>query len=316
MIFTFLASGNLIYLHIWTILDMLQLKGGFAGERAIVLPPMIVRMMEADRLLSALHITDIGYYPNAEYHYLSRSNPIDQHVFIYCTRGSGEYTVEGETYRVKENQFFILPAGVPHSYCSDSLEPWTIYWIHFKGKLSIEYLPQSHAPLTINPETGSRINDRIVLFEEMFNTLKNGYNLDNLRYSSSLLHHFLGTLKFLNQYREANINKINESNVVDAAIHLMQENVEKQMTLSMLTEYTGYSSSHFSFLFKHKTGHAPLAYFNLLKIQQACFMLDDTDMKINQISSKLGINDPYYFSRLFTKIMGISPVKYRQRKKG
>ena len=45
-------------------------------------------------------------------------------------------------------------------------------------------------------------------------------------------------------------------------------------------------------------------------------MLDETDMKINQISSKLGLSDPYYFSRMFTKVMGLSPKEYRNQKKG
>ena len=45
-------------------------------------------------------------------------------------------------------------------------------------------------------------------------------------------------------------------------------------------------------------------------------MLHITDMKINQICYKIGIEDTYYFSRLFSKIMGMSPREYRKSKKG
>lgn len=102
----------------------------------------------------------------------------------------------------------------------------------------------------------------------------------------------------------------------ELAIHYMKENIEKHLTLQDIATQIGYSSSHFSMLFKKKTGHSPLTYFNLLKMQQACLLLDTTDMKINQICYKIGIEDPYYFSRLFCKIMGMSPRKYRTAKKG
>lgn len=50
-------------------------------------------------------------------------------------------------------------------------------------------------------------------------------------------------------------------------------------------------------------------------MQQACLLLDTTDMKINQICYKIGIEDTYYFSRLFSKIMGMSPREYRKSKR-
>lgn len=96
----------------------------------------------------------------------------------------------------------------------------------------------------------------------------------------------------------------------------MKENIERHLTLHDIAKSVGYSSSHFSLIFKKETGHAPLNYFNLLKIQQACFLLDTTDMKIRQICYKIGIEDAYYFSRLFNKIMGISPREYKKSQKG
>lgn len=51
----------------------------------------------------------------------------------------------------------------------------------------------------------------------------------------------------------------------------------------------------------------------MLKIKKACELLDTTGMKINQISLKLGYEDPYYVSRQFSKVMGMSPKGYRAR---
>lgn len=295
---------------------MIKLKDGFSGERAIVLPRIIIDLMEKDPLTSMLHITDIGYYPKAKHHFRERNEPINQYVFIYCIDGAGWYRVGNQEYTISANQYFILPAGIPHAYASDESCPWTIYWIHFKGTLATFYTKEANRPMNIEPELHSRINIRINLFEEIFNTLKNSYNLENLRYAFSMFHFYLGTLRYIEQFRNAAHNQAENEDIEEIAIHYMKENLEKHINLQDIAAHVGYSPSYFSMIFKKQTGHSPLMYFNLLKIQQACLLLDTTDMKINQISYKIGIEDTYYFSRLFSKIMGMSPKEYRKSKKG
>lgn len=297
---------------------MVKLKDGFNGERALVLPQIIVQGMEKDPPSSMLHITDIGYYPKAKHHFRERKEPINQFVFIYCIDGTGWFRIRDmQEHTVSANQYFIIPAGAAHAYASNESDPWTIYWIHFKGNLASFFAQDADRPIDIKPGIHSRISPRIDLFEEIFNTLKMGYGNENLRYVSSMFHHYLGTLRYLHQYRSSSSQSIeDDSDVVTAAIHFMKENIEKKMTLTEIAEYTGYSASYFSNLFSKQTGHSPLSYFNLLKIQQACQLLDFTDMKINQICYKIGIEDTYYFSRLFSKMMGMSPRNYRNIKKG
>lgn len=295
---------------------MKKRKDGFSGERALVLPVSVVQEMENDPLSASLHITDIGYYPKAWNHFRERKSAIPQYVFIYCIEGEGWFTIRNESYRVSRNQYFILPAGVPHQYGSDENQPWTIYWIHFKGKLAGQFAGGLSQPTDINPSIYSRISGRIDLFEEIYHTLEMGYSHENLLYACSVFYHFLGTLRYLQQYRNAIRSENDENDLVTAAIHLMKENIEKKLTLVEIAEHIGYSASHFSILFSKRTGYSPITYFNQLKIQQACHLLDFTDMKINQVCFKIGIEDNYYFSRLFTKIMGISPRAYKKEKKG
>ena len=87
---------------------MVKLKNGFTGERALVLPRMIVDKLEEDPLTSMLHITDIGYYPKAKHHFRERKEPINQYVFIYCIDGAGWYRIGEQEYTVSANQYFIL----------------------------------------------------------------------------------------------------------------------------------------------------------------------------------------------------------------
>lgn len=285
-------------------------KEGFSGERLITLPPMVVDREVADPLVSSLYVTDIGYYPHAEGHFCKRVEPIGEHVLIYCINGVGWYQVDGETRTVTANHFFVLPAGKPHAYGADEGNPWTIYWVHFSGSHASIYATGALHPQEIRPNMRSRINYRNQIFEEIFNTLYNGYSQESLRYVSSLLHYYLASMRYINFYRQAE-KHVDNDGMVSAAIHYMKENIEKRLTLQDFAAYTGYSPTHFSTLFKRQTGESPLAYFNRLKIEVSCQMLNETNMHVNQICHKVGIPDCYYFSRLFRKITGRSPRAYR-----
>lgn len=305
-----------LFLINFAYMNDIKIKNGFRGERSIIMPAMILQMADADPVLHTLHVTDIGYYPHATYHYRERTTPIDQYILIYCVKGSGRYKINGHFYTVTANQFFILPPNIPHAYFSNNQDPWTIYWIHFRGLLAPYYAVNSEAPVTISSASSSRMTERNAIFEDLFQTLSGGYAIENLRYATSLLHYYLGSLRYLPLFRkyhqQAEMAPDMEVTVINATLKYMEEHIERPLTLQELAQYTGYSASHFSALFKSGTGHSPLSYFNLLKIKKACELLETTDMKVNQISCKVGIDDCYYFSRLFTKTVGISPKKYRE----
>lgn len=290
---------------------MIGQKDGFQGEQSVVLPPMVVELEKGDPLVSSLYVTDIGYYPNATNHYRSRQEPIDQYILIYCADGSGWYEVEGREFQVEKNQFFVLPAGKTHSYGAKAGEAWTIYWVHFSGTNAPFYAEGLQTPQDISVALNSRIRDRINIFEEIIATLQESNDIEYLRYASSVLYHFLASMRFLRQYR-GDISKIGDTDPTDAAIHYMKENIENRITLDDVLRYVGYSQSHFSAIFKKNTGMSPLSYFNRLKIDYACMLLRDTNLKVNQICYKVGIEDQFYFSRLFTKLVGMSPSKYRE----
>jgi AraC-like DNA-binding protein len=295
---------------------MAKLKSGFRGERAIVIPSPIIEELKNDALGSLLHITDIGYYPKATFHFRKRTKEeAKQYILIYCIEGSGWFEIEGIRQKVSPEHFFILPKGKAHAYGCSSTNPWTIYWLHFDGEKAGFFSEGLDKPTPVSPQKDSRIEDRLQLFEEIFATLKNGYSKNNLDYSISGLFHFLGSLKFLGAYRESIFTNQNEDVSADA-IHFMRENIHKRLTLKEIADHVGFSTSHFSTLFQKKTGFSPLNYLSQLKIQQACHWLDFSDMKINQIALTIGFDDPFYFSRVFTKTMGVSPTEYRSKKKG
>ena len=288
---------------------MIRKKDGFQGEQVVVLPPAIVELEEQDDFCQGLFITDIGYYPKAEHHHRIREKGIGQYVLIYCVDGSGFYVVDGKRHEVKKNQYFILPIGKPHEYGSTEGHFWTVYWLHFCGKAAHVFAEGAATPQTINVTMQSRISERINIFDEILTTLHFGDSIEDLRYASSLLSHFLASMRYLGQFRRAKAGA--EKDIVEQAIHYMRENIENRITMAEVLRYVGYSQSHFSTVFKKKTGMSPLSYFNRLKVEHACQLLKTTDLKVNMICYKVGIEDPLYFSRLFSKVMGMSPSEFR-----
>jgi AraC-like DNA-binding protein len=287
-------------------------RDGFDGQKLIVLPKKIIgNFLSSDPVTRQIYITDIGYYPKAKYHYAERPAGINQQIIIYCTEGYGWLEINKKRIEVSPNQFVAIPANTPHRYAADSEKPWTIYWIHFKGEIAsfiIELIlknSENYKPYL------SYSHDRIKVFEDICENMEKGYSSEALRYVNMAFYYFLTSLIYEDKFNHSIPSR--EIDVVDKVIAYMQQKITSTLRLEELAKQANLSVSHFSALFASKTGYAPIEYFNHLKVQKACQYLSFTDMPVKNIALALGIADSYYFSRMFTKLMGISPNGYRKK---
>jgi len=284
---------------------------GFPGQISFVLPEKICAIQKENQLIADLYFTDIGYYPKARHHYRERTQGSEQVILIYCIEGKGEISIGGTTFVLPADHYFIIPAGVPHAYRSDEQNPWSIYWIHFTGAKSSLFTRFSAQSISIDRGKNSRINDRLDLFSEIFRNLERGFSLETLEYVNLCLPHLLASFIHLGQFRL--IKESGEKDPVVQSINFMLESLPKKLKLEEIATETGLSASHFSRLFLNKTGHSPIDYFIQLKIQRACRLLDNSDWMIADVAREMGFDDQFYFSRVFRKVMAMSPAEYRKR---
>lgn len=284
------------------------------GRRIIVIPPQVLKKQRINAgLLSGMYLTDIGHYPNAQKHYTHRKKGSSENILIYCSKGEGWVTLNDQKHIVAEHTFFILPQNVAHEYGASSDNPWTIYWLKFGGDGLAGLNQLSFCKQSFLPQQFYHAEEAIRLFNEMYLILEQGYSNSYLAYVNMLMINFL-TLFF---FQHASVIKKETTNpherIIQKVIKNMKLNLRKSLTITDLTDACGCSASHLSSIFKQSTGHSPIDYFNHLRIQKACQELHISHKLIKEIAIDLGYTDQYYFSRLFRKVMGISPNQYRQK---
>lgn len=290
----------------------LRIKDGFMGQKMIVLPKKVKQEAKNNPLVQNLFLTDVGFFPRARHHFRERKSGGKEFILIYCIEGNGIIEVFNQRHKVSPNTFYIIPPKAPHSYKAVANDPWSIYWLHFRGA----HAAHIYNRFCINGRPVVRDapfdGKRVALFDNIISILEEGYSADRLEYVNLTLWQIFTSFIF---YDRLNVigGSLNKDDIAGRAIRYMKNNLDRNLTIEEVANGVNCSGSHFFALFKKRTGCSPIQYFNQLKIQKGCQYLSFTDLSVKELSSKIGFNDPFYFSRLFRKTMGISPQEYRNK---
>ncbi|WP_168123959.1 response regulator [Paenibacillus sp. HB172176] len=82
--------------------------------------------------------------------------------------------------------------------------------------------------------------------------------------------------------------------------------------LSAAAEHVHFNPTYLSTMFKKETGEGFANYVTKRRMTQAKLLLANTNLKITEISSKIGYDDPNYFTRTFRKVCGVAPNQFRK----
>ncbi len=97
------------------------------------------------------------------------------------------------------------------------------------------------------------------------------------------------------------------------AIAYIDEHYSRQIQLSDAAEAASVSSAYLSRLFGEHTGSSFVDYLTSLRIERAERLIRENSMSIKEVSFATGYQDPNYFSKIFRKIVGVSPTMYAER---
>ena len=99
------------------------------------------------------------------------------------------------------------------------------------------------------------------------------------------------------------------------ALDYIHKNLDKDISLESVATHIGLSSGHFSRSFKKSVGLTFSAYLQSRRVERAADLLKGTELKIYEISKRVGYNNVEYFNRVFLKLKEMSPKEYRKNRK-
>lgn len=102
--------------------------------------------------------------------------------------------------------------------------------------------------------------------------------------------------------------------IQDAKDYILKNFENPDLSVEMVCDYLHISQTYFSTVFKKETGQNYVNYLTDIRLNKAIELLNETEDKTYIIASKVGYQDPNYFSYVFKKKFGVSPSKYRGNK--
>ncbi len=202
------------------------------------------------------------------------------------------------------NTLFIWAPGVCQYYGNASSK-FTHSWIHCDGPIIHQFISQNALPLN-RPFKLSDPALFLSILSALYAELTTHTTPDEL----------IATQLLASAFRDMARQLDSSSNPIPERLRLVREHIDRYfstpLTLAALAERAHLSPTHFARLFRTFYHISPIDYLIRRRIQQATYLLKGANLKIAEVASLCGYDDPYYFSKLYKKHSGHSPTEIRQ----
>lgn len=281
--------------------------------------------VDKDQVSAGLVLLNAGFaVHNGDWNYKDVNSPFAR---IYSVKeGTAVVHLPGKSQVLLPGHLYLIPPFVTHSYECDG--HFVLYYIHVyepsdaSGKLLEDYVFPVEVDasaydvclverlMEVNPERQlkeydpSDYDNPSTLLQSIRRNLflAPAEILETQGILMQLLSRFLRKAVHMHDITDDRIWK---------SIRYIRRNMDKEITLEMLSGMSCLSKDHFIRLFRKEMKTTPSRYINRKKIEQAQLMLFAGNTPVKDIAYSLAFNNLSYFDRLFKRIVGCTPMEYR-----
>lgn len=242
-----------------------------------------------------------------------RPNGLDGWIINLTVRGEGKIHFSDGRYKiVQKGELCLFPPQTLHHYeRNTNAEEWFHRWIYFQpyrqwaDLLKWRISDNNISFLQLKEENYNEIE---MLFDQV---LHENYHAKFLSFELTI--NILEQILLKCQQLDQNALQWKQMDVkILKACVWINEHLQENFTIQQLADHVALSPSQLSHLFKKQIGSSIIIWKNNQLINQIALELRNSQSPINQLAYQFGFEDPLYFSRLFKKIHGVSPKKYRE----
>ena len=100
---------------------------------------------------------------------------------------------------------------------------------------------------------------------------------------------------------------------IDQVVKFIDRHINQKIFLGDIAKEVGMSEGYLCKIFKSETGKSLVQYVNDLKMDRAEKLLKNPELMVKEVSDAIGIDDQFYFNKMFKKHVGMSPSEYKKK---
>ncbi len=101
--------------------------------------------------------------------------------------------------------------------------------------------------------------------------------------------------------------------LVRIARNFIVENHDRDISVADAAGYVFLSQGYFTRAFRDETGMSPMTFLMQVRVEHACKLLEQRDIKVSGVAAQVGFSSPQRFNAAFRKHIGKTPMEYRRQ---